>query len=224
MFLPGATRRLVDQDGVASADRTRCFFGILWAVDRQQTTTLLREARTGSPEALDRLLQRYAGKLLTYIRARMGRGLRPRVDSHDVLNETLLKAFLGLERFEGGEGGALMAWLARIADNEIRDLAEFHGRHRRDARRERALEAGHAEIAARLRSATSRIVLRDELERVLRALDTLDDSHRRVIVLRKLEELSFAEIAERMEKSPDACRMLLARAMTALTLRLEGES
>jgi RNA polymerase sigma-70 factor (ECF subfamily) len=192
-------------------------------VDRARTTTLLREARAGSPEALDRLLERYAGKLLAYIRARMGRGLRPRVDSHDVLNETLLRAFLTLSDFEGIEGRSLMAWLARIAERQIRDLADFHGRQRRDAWRERPLETGHAELAARLRSATSRIVLRDEVERVLRALDTLDGAQRQVILLRKLEELSFAEIGERMGRSPDACRMLLARAMTALTLRLEDE-
>jgi len=40
-------------------------------------------------------------------------------------------------------------------------------------------------------------------------------------MLRKFEELSFKEIGERLGKSPDACRMLLARAMTALTLAME---
>ena len=43
-------------------------------------------------------------------------------------------------------------------------------------------------------------------------------------MLRKLEELSFAEIGERLGRSPDACRMLLARAMTALTLKLDEAS
>ena len=44
-----------------------------------------------------------------------------------------------------------------------------------------------------------------------------------MILLRKFEELSFAEIARRLGKSEDACRMLLARAMTALTLALSDE-
>jgi DNA-directed RNA polymerase specialized sigma24 family protein len=34
-----------------------------------------------------------------------------------------------------------------------------------------------------------------------------------------LEERSFGEIAARLGKSEDACRMAFARAMTALTLR-----
>ena len=44
-----------------------------------------------------------------------------------------------------------------------------------------------------------------------------------MILLRKLEELSFAEIGQRMGRNPDACRMLLARAMATLTMRLEDE-
>jgi len=192
-------------------------------VDLADTASLLREAKAGSAAALDRLLERYGGKLLAFIRSRLGRTLRQRVDSHDVLNQTLLEAFLHLPDFEGVEGRSLMAWLARIAEREMHDLADFHGRLRRDARREQPLDEGHAQLAARLRSATSRIVLREEVERVLRALEGLEENQRRVIVLRKLEELSFAEIGERMQRSADACRMLLARALTALTLRLEAE-
>jgi DNA-directed RNA polymerase specialized sigma24 family protein len=41
-----------------------------------------------------------------------------------------------------------------------------------------------------------------------------------VILLRKYEELPFGEIARRLGKTEDACRMLLARAMTALTLKM----
>ena len=54
------------------------------------------------------------------------------------------------------------------------------------------------------------------------ALDSLSDAHRQIILLRKFEELSFREISDRLGKSEDACRMLLARAMTALTLKLAG--
>ena len=43
-----------------------------------------------------------------------------------------------------------------------------------------------------------------------------------MIVLRKLEELSWAEVAARMDKTEDACRMLLARAMSALTREMHG--
>ena len=60
----------------------------------------------------------------------------------------------------------------------------------------------------------------EEAERLEAALETLSPAHREIILLRKFEELSFAEIGRRLGKSEDACRMLLARAMTALTLTL----
>ena len=78
-------------------------------------------------------------------------------------------------------------------------------------------------LEARVRSQTSRLFLKEELNRLEQALQTLDEQHREVILLRKLEELSFAEIGERMGKSADACRMLLSRAMAALTLEMQGQ-
>ena len=42
-------------------------------------------------------------------------------------------------------------------------------------------------------------------------------------MLHALEERSFPEVARQLGRSPDACRMLFARAMTALTLKLEAE-
>ena len=68
------------------------------------------------------------------------------------------------------------------------------------------------------------MILDEEARRLEDALDALSPDHRDVILMRKFEELSFGEIARRSGRSEDACRMLLARAMTALTLRLSGTS
>ncbi len=183
------------------------------------TRTLLAQAREGSAEALDRLLRHHAGKLLAVVRVRLGPSLRGRVESGDVLQEALLKAYQRFEQFEG-EGPALMAWLARIAENQVRDEAEFHGRLRRDARREVDVDGGAGALAARARSVSSQVALGERARQLEAALETLDPDHREVIVLRKLHELGFREIGERMGRSEDAARMLLARAMTALTLAL----
>ena len=64
------------------------------------------------------------------------------------------------------------------------------------------------------------MILDEEALQLERALEALSPAHREIILLRKFEELSFAEIGGRLGKSEDACRMLLARAMTALTLKL----
>jgi RNA polymerase sigma-70 factor (ECF subfamily) len=184
-----------------------------------ETSDLLQQARAGSPEALNRLYERCAGRLLAFIRLRLGKDLRSRLESRDILQSTLLKSLDHLRDFNGNETRSLMAWLARIAEREIKDCADFHHRQRRDAARDVPVEDG-APLPALTRSALSRVILDEEAKRLEAALDALDPSHREVILLRKFEELPFAEIGQRLGKTDDACRMLLARAMTALTLKL----
>ena len=183
---------------------------------------LVERAKAGSADAINELYERCAGRLLAYIRLRMGRELRARLESRDILQATLLKSVEHLADFEGQHSGSLMAWLAKIAEHEIRDRADYQQRQRRDAAREVALETDAA-LPAPARSALSQAILTEEAERLEIALESLTPAHREVILLRKFEELPFGDIARRLGKSEDACRMLLARAMTALTLRLRAD-
>jgi RNA polymerase sigma-70 factor (ECF subfamily) len=185
------------------------------------TADLLQQAKGGSREALNRLYERCAGRLLALIRLRLGRDLRARVESRDVLQATFLKSLDRLPELRASETRSLMAWLARIAEREINDLADYHHRGRRDAARELPLD-DEAPLPAASRSALSRVILDEEARRLEAAIESLSPDHREVILLRKFEERSFAEIAARLGRSEDACRMLLARAMTALTLALSG--
>jgi RNA polymerase sigma-70 factor (subfamily 1) len=189
-------------------------------MEHSESSALLRRARDGSASALNDLLDHNAGKLLAFIRLRMGRNLRAHLESHDILNVTMLNALQRINQFEGRGDGSLMAWLAPIALNEIRDQAAYHGRQRRDAARVVDLDDGLEGVAAELHSQISCMIFDQQAERLERAIETLSPEHREVILLRKFEEQSFAEIGERLGKSPDACRMLLARAMTALTLEM----
>jgi len=190
--------------------------------DPSETEDLLRRAREGSREALGRLLGECGDRLLTLIRLRLGAKLRERIESRDILQATLVKALLHIEGFRGAGRPSLMAWLARIAENEIRDVADFHGRERRALEQTVAVGGTHEmdRLAAQLRSETSRIADDERSARLLQAVESLPAEQQEVIVLRHLEELSFGEVGERMGRSPDACRMLLARAMTTLTLQL----
>lgn len=191
-------------------------------MERGETVQLLADARQGSAPAVERLFERLAPRLLTLIRLEMGPSLRRRLESRDILQGSLLKAFQHLDQLRGDDGATMMGWLAGIARNEIRDQAEYHHRQRRDAGRELSLDGGASpQLATNLRSASSRLVVSQELRRLERALESLSPQHREVIVLRRLEELPYPEIGARLGKSADACRMLFARAMAALTLALD---
>lgn len=186
----------------------------------EEGSRLFVRARGGSREALGTLFERYAPRLHALIRFRLGPQLRRRLESRDILQVTLMRAFQGIERFEGSGSGSLMAWLGTIARDEICDQADFHRRQKRDAARQAPLDERVDGLAEEIRSEVSRLQLLEDSERLERALDTLGESQREVILLRNYEELSFREIGERLGKSPDACRMQLARAMTALTLEM----
>jgi RNA polymerase sigma-70 factor (ECF subfamily) len=185
----------------------------------ESSSALIARARAGSPDAINTLYERLSPRILAYIRLRLGRDLRARMESRDILQATLLKSYQKLRDFRGSETRSLVAWLARIAEHEIRDCADYAGRQRRDAARETALDED-APVQAITRSALSRVILGEDAQRLEAALESLSADHRDIILMRKFEELPFGEIARRTGRSEDACRMLLARAMTALTLRL----
>lgn len=184
------------------------------------SAALLARARKGSRKALDRLFAECGERLLALIRLRLGPGLRGQLESRDVLQQTFLNAFQHVDRFRGSDRRTLMAWLAGIAENEIRHQAAFQRRQKRDARRAVPLDEEVVRLEAQIRSTSSRLVLYDRWRRLEAALESLPEASREIIVLRRLQELSFPEIGERLGKTADACRMQFARAMAALTLKL----
>ena len=99
-------------------------------MDPGASQTLLDAARTGSEEAKEALLARYAGRLLALIRLRMGPSLRAHLESQDLLQATLLKSYARLRDFRGDDPAALMAWLAAIARHEVADQVDFQRRQR----------------------------------------------------------------------------------------------
>src|SRR4051794_28394006 len=94
---------------------------------------LIRRAQEGSPEALNALYERAAGRLLAYVRLRLGRELRARLESRDIVQAAMVKSLEHLHELKGDSTGSLMGWLARIAEHEIRDRADYHQRQRRAA-------------------------------------------------------------------------------------------
>jgi RNA polymerase sigma-70 factor, ECF subfamily len=190
-------------------------------MDAGETARLVGQARAGSDAALEALYQRCARKLLPLIRIRMGRALRAEMESRDILQAVLLKSFAKLPQVQ--EPAALMGWLSRIAEHEIRDRADYQNRQRRDAARKAPLDDA-ADVPAPVRLALSQVIVNEAVERLERALEDLPDAQREVVVLRKMEELTFPEIGARIGRTDDACRMLYARAMTALTLRLRRDA
>ena len=79
------------------------------------TFTLLEKARTGDEAALSRAFDQYRRRLAVLIHFKLD--ARESGDVEDVLQETYLKAFRGLDGFEYRSPGSFLRWLSSIADS-----------------------------------------------------------------------------------------------------------
>jgi RNA polymerase sigma-70 factor (ECF subfamily) len=183
-------------------------------------------AREGGQDALDMLLRENHARLLAWIRRRLGRRLRPHLEAGDILQITLMRAFRSIGQFRGQSRESLLSWLTSIAKNVIRDEVDYLLRQRRCIHKTVSLGSEPELAPAETRSPVSLLIAREEADRLERILLSLDARRREVILLRSYEGLSFREIGQRLGRSPDACRMLLARGLRTLARKLAsgGES
>lgn len=196
--------------------------GLARSLSVADSSILLRQARAGSNEALGDLFVLCGEKLLALIRIRLGPSLRREVDSQDILQQTFLKAFQKIDHFAGSDRDTLMGWLAAIAWNEIRDQADHYRRLKRDARLRATWYSSFDPAERQLHTEVSRIALRDKARLLVEAIERLTEDHREVLILRRFEDLSFKEVGDRLDRTPEAARKLFARAMSSLTLEMHA--
>ena len=121
--------------------------------------------------------------------------------------------------------GDFLRWLSGIAENRMRDNLDKLHAGRRDVRKERPLGihrsttgGGSVQTPGLVVTTTPSAILArsEEIERLERAIDELKSEHREVIILTRIEQLSYQEVSSRLGRSPEAVRKLLCRAMSAL--------
>ena len=62
---------------------------------------------------------------------------------------------------------------------------------------------------------------KEDLDRLEKAIDTLRPEYREVLILAKIEQLSYRQIGDRLGKSTGAVKMLVSRARMALVIAFE---
>jgi RNA polymerase sigma-70 factor (ECF subfamily) len=160
---------------------------------------LVRGARGGDRAAFAELYQRFARMVHGVVLARIARHGQNDVD--DVVQDVFVTA---LERLhELREPAAFGGWLATIARHRATD----HGR------RLRVMEALADDLAARDP---------DHLEAlaILETVRSLPEAYRETLILRLVEGMSGAEIADRTGLTPASVRVNLHRGMKLLREKL----
>jgi RNA polymerase sigma-70 factor (ECF subfamily) len=197
---------------------------------------LLAAARRGDEGAFGQLIEPHRAEL----RAHCYRMLGSLQDAEDALQDTLLRAWRGLARFEGRSG--LRSWLYRIATNACLNLS---------ARRpKRALPLDHVPAAALHEEPgrplvesvwiepypdlgvpegfavpDARYELRESLELAfVAALQHLSPQNRAVLILREVLGFSAAEIADTLGTTTASVNSALQRARKDVEERVPAES
>ena len=191
-----------------------------------RTRHLVTLAQDGDESALNQLCKVYGARVLWIIRLRMGAELRSQLESMDLVQDVLLSALKGLGNFTYKADGDFLRWLSRIAENRLRGHLQRLHANKRDIRKEVRLNGYRPTAEDSVVAALDAVVTttpsaimskREELDKLAKAIDALKPEYRQVIVLTKIEGLSYREIGDKLDRSADAARMLFSRAMAALT-------
>jgi RNA polymerase sigma-70 factor (ECF subfamily) len=156
-------------------------------LDNLDSEALIRRCQHGDPLAIEVLIRRYQNYVfrLCYL------VMRNEQDAEDITQETFVRAFRALPRFEIREGTSFEAWLYRVAVNACRS------RMRRRWYQVLPWPDPAPQIASEPEEQPERCLMRGERrDRVLAAIDCLGDKHRLVVILRYYGGLSNEEIAQ----------------------------
>lgn len=197
-----------------------------------ESIRLLEAHQAGDESALGELMARYSARVERVVRVRMGVFLRSRMEVEDVMQQVFLRAIRDIGQFEIREDASLINWLARLAENELSNLAREQKAQRRDAGREEALarlaKSGlETSFAFDISSGDPRVdsqVADRQMEEVLdECIGELKEDYREVVLLRNHAGGSWSWICEQLHSaSADAVRKLHARAMIELTDKVHG--
>src|SRR4029450_11984057 len=177
---------------------------------------LVQAFQRGDTAVFDILVQRWDRKIQGAIYRFVGAS----EDARDLCQEAFLRAYRGLRTFK--KDARFSSWLYQIALNVCRD------RLRR--RRGRTLvsldeldESGQEAAVLPGPSPLELAEARDISDRVARAVASLPDEQREVIVLKEYQGLTFAEIADVLGVPLSTVKTRLYRGLVQLRQRLEHE-
>lgn len=174
------------------------------------TIVLVSRAQAGQQEAVEALFARYLPRLQRWARGRLPLWARDLTDTHDLVQDTLLRTFRNIEGFEYRSEGAFLAYLRQALMNRIRE--EIRRRSRRPENT--TLETDYTDSAP---SPLEQTIGKERFERYERALNQLGSDQKEAIIGRLEMGLAYDELALLQQKpSADAARKSVERAIARL--------
>lgn len=187
--------------------------------DRQEDDRLVAQAMDGSQEAFRQLYDRYHRKIYNLVASMVG----SKADVDDIVQQTFIRAFRSLGSFRGMS--SFYTWLYRVTINTTTDYRRKQ--FRRSQRETLELDAEDEErpsiqLQAPEEDSPEEQLYRKELAGIIRrAMESLSPEHREVLLLREINGLNYAEIAETVGIEPGTVmsRLFYARRKLAEILQ-----
>ena len=154
------------------------------------TEALIRRCQRGDRLAIEVLIRRHQNYVyrLCYL------VMRNEQDAEDMTQETFIRAFRALPRFEIRKDTSFEAWLYRISVNACRS------RMRRKWYQVLPWPEPAPQMVAEPEKQPESVAIQGERrDRILAAIDTLGEKHRLVVILRYYAGLSNEEIAQTLD-------------------------
>jgi RNA polymerase sigma-70 factor (ECF subfamily) len=187
----------------------------------------LSAARHGSRDALGSVFEACRRYLLHVARHELNADLQAKGGASDLVQDTFLEAHSAFAHFQGNSEVEVRAWLRRLLHHRA---AKFGRRYRvtqkRRLARETALSgaslSGGQGQHADPPSPSTQLVAHEQAQRLRQALERMPNDYQRVIALRYVEQHSFVEIGQLMQRTPNAARLLWLRAIEFLKEQLRA--
>jgi RNA polymerase sigma-70 factor (ECF subfamily) len=178
------------------------------------------QVRAGVAGAFETLVERYQNRLLGILFHLIGN----RDEAEDLCQEVFLRIYKARKGYR--PRAKFSTWLFTIANNTAMNHLRSRVRipsitERSNNTRSEAVVSVVEQLAARDGTPSAQIRQAELTELVREALAVLNEDQKVAVLLNKFEEMSYAEIAGVMGRSPAAVKSLLARARNQLRERLE---
>jgi len=173
---------------------------------------LIKRAKKGDPTAFSEIYDRHQPAIYRYIFYRV----EDVATAEDLTSEVFVRLVENIERFTY-RGRPLLAWLYTIARNLITD-------HHRHAGRSLPLfqDEQQTQLAGEVVDPEKTVERKLTQHRLVAAISCLTEGQRDVILLRFVEGLDNATVAQTLGKSVGAVKALQHRALASLRRILKG--
>jgi RNA polymerase sigma-70 factor (ECF subfamily) len=176
--------------------------------DAYLLTVAKQEWIKGIDTAFEQILRRYE-RLIYHIARRYFYNTE---DAMDACQEAVIRIYKGLSGVEIPEGGNLKGWICKVTANTCVDMLR-----KRRVPTEPLTDTEYIREASAEESALARERVRD----ILNAVDRLPEDHKRMIILRDMNGLSYQELAEAAGVNVGTVKSRLSRARAALIKLME---